>query len=71
MTKLQIARIAEMFKNNIDTALSRDQQSDAAAMARIARNLAVELANMHGSFRFHSFYRQCGLTTDGFIPIPL
>jgi hypothetical protein len=69
MTRLQIARIADMLRNNYDTAIARGQLADADTIARIARNLAVEFAGMCASFRFHSFYAAIGLTTDGFRPI--
>jgi hypothetical protein len=71
MTRTQIARIAAMLKNNIDTAVSQRHLTEADAIARIARNLAVELADISASFRFHSFYAACGLTTDGYRPLDL
>lgn len=69
MTRIQVARIAEMLKNNIDAAVAARHLTEADAIARIARNLAVEFSHMHGSFRFHTFYAKCGLTTDGYRPI--
>ena len=71
MTRLQVARIAEMLRNNYDTAIARGQLGDADTIARVARNLAVEFADMSASFRFHSFYATIGLTSDGFRPIDL
>ena len=69
MTKRDFTAIAVIFKREIDTALAHRHLSEADALARMARLIAVELSRQAGSFRFHTFYAEAGLTTDGFVPI--
>lgn len=69
MTRAHIAAVAAMLKDEIDTAVAHRRLTEADAIARVARRLAVEFAHAHGSFRFHTFYRDIGLTTDGFRPV--
>lgn len=71
MTRKHFVAIAALLKAEIDTAIAKRHLSEADAIARVARRLAVELAHTNGSFRFDTFYGACGLTTDGFRPIDI
>lgn len=71
MTRKHFAAIAAMLKNEIDAAVAKRHLTEADAIARVARRLAVELSRSNGAFRFDSFYAAIGLTSDGFVPIGL
>jgi hypothetical protein len=71
MTRKHFASVAALFKAELDAAVAARHLSEADAVARIARRLAVELARTNGSFRFDTFYAACGLTADGFRPLDL
>lgn len=71
MTKKHFIAIAAIVKNEIDAATAARHLSEADAIARVARKIAVELSHTNGSFRFDTFYAACGLTTDGFRHVPL
>ena len=71
MTKRHFTAIAAIFKQEIDTAKARRRLSEADAIAKVARRIAVELSHTSGSFRFNTFYAEAGLTSDGFIPMEI
>ncbi len=71
MTRKHFAAIAAMLKMEIDAAVAKRHLSEADAIARVARRLAVELSHSNGAFRFDTFYAAIGLTSDGFRPIDL
>ena len=70
MTKRHFIAIAAIFKQEIDAAAAKRHLSEADAVAKVARRIAVELSHTNGSFRFNTFYAACGLTTDGFVDWP-
>lgn len=71
MTRKHFASVAALFRAELDAAVAARHLTEADTIARVARKLAVELARANGSFRFDTFYAECGLTTDGFRPIDL
>lgn len=71
MTHKHFVAVAAMLRNEIDAAVAARHLTEADAVARVARKLAVEFSRASGSFRFHTFFEACGLTTDGFRPIDL
>lgn len=71
MTRKHFVAIAALLKQEIDAAVGKRRLSEADAIAKVARRLAVELSHTSGSFRFNTFYAECGLTTDGFVPGPI
>jgi hypothetical protein len=71
VTKRHFTAIAAIFKQEIDAAVGKRRLSEADAVAKVARRIAVELSHTSGSFRFNTFYAECGLTADGFVPGPI
>lgn len=63
MTRKHFTAVATMLKANLDNA-STDAERE--TIARIARNLAATFSQINGSFRFNTFYADCGLLPDGY-----